>query len=96
MPSLTDLVRHVGQVSNLPKDEAPAPPPVARGRRLVRVTVLLYPEEIEEADQLWEQHGFHSRHHLCQWLILAGIKALKLGTLKPERRLSRVVEIQKP
>lgn len=76
--------------------EAPAPPPVKKQRALVRVTVLLYPEEIDELDALWEQHGFKSRHHLLQWLTLAGIKALKLGTFKPERRLSRVVEIQKP
>lgn len=97
MPSLSETVRlSGGKRTKQPSVEAPAPPPVKRQRRLIRITVLLYPEEIAELDMLWEQHGFHSRHHLLQWLILYGIKAMKSGALKPERRLSRVVEVQKP
>lgn len=94
MPSLSDMVRTTGAKQQ--PAEAPAPPPVKQARHLVRVTVLLYPDEIDELDQLFEAQGFRSRHHLMQWLLLAGIKLMKLGTLKPERRLSRIVEVQKP
>lgn len=63
---------------------------------LERVTVLLYPVDVSRADQLWERQGFKSRHQLLQWLILYGLKALEEGALQPARRVSRVVEVQKP
>ena len=70
--------------------------PRAPAPGLIRVTVLLHPDDLARAEALWAPHGFKSRHHLLQWLILYGLKALQSGALKPERRLSRTVEVQAP
>ena len=63
---------------------------------LERVTVLLSPVDVSRADQLWERQGFRSRHALLQWLILYGLKHMEEGSLQPERRTTRIVEVQKP
>lgn len=92
--SLTSMVRDVGRASGPPKDASPIP--LAPPRCLQRVTILLYPEDIQRAEALWAEQGFTSRHHLLQWLLLHGLKAMEAGALKPERRLSRIVEVQAP
>lgn len=68
----------------------------APATNLERVTVLLTPLDVSRAGQLWERQGFKSRHQLLQWLILYGLRAMEEGALQPARRVSRVVEVQKP
>ena len=85
-------------VSLQPAVVEPEPPRVkpAPHTNLERVTVLLAPIDVSRADQLWERQGFRSSHALLQWLILYGLKHMEEGSLIPERRTARIVEVQKP
>lgn len=96
MTSLSELTRALGTKS-APKPVEAEPPRVRPApTTLERITVLLSPVDVSRADQLWSAQGFRSRHHLLQWLILHGLRAMEEGNLRPERRISRIVEVQKP
>jgi len=70
--------------------------PVKKQPAFLHVTVLIAPEDIQRADQLYEAKGFRTRHQMLQWLILYGLKNLENGRISPRTQSTTVVEVSKP
>jgi hypothetical protein len=88
--TLETMFKHPGPRGSRPASSSPKSP------SFLHVTVLISPDDVQRADQLYEANGFRTRHQMLQWLILYGLKALETGRISPRTQSKTIVEVAKP